>query len=41
MSAAYAQPSRRQDASLTVEMLKEMFRATPLGLVIAALRYGR
>ncbi|WP_427912685.1 hypothetical protein ACPWT1_18985 [Ramlibacter sp. MMS24-I3-19] len=41
MSATYAQPSRRQSPSFPVELLKEMFRSTPLGLVITALRTGR
>lgn len=41
MSAAYAQASRSQQASFPVELLKELFRSTPLGLVIAALRTGR
>lgn len=41
MFAAYAAARLRQTPSFPVELLKEMFRATPLGLVIAALRSGR
>jgi hypothetical protein len=39
-NASYAQ-SRLQSSSPVVELLKEMFSATPLGLVIAVLKSGR